>query len=231
MVDHAHVGRFCLHGEGMGGTLGLGTMRVILDDIPLEVEVGTASEAIEAAVAVARERGRVLVEALCDGRPAGDEHLVGGSPGAVCSEVRCRSEDPGQLIRGALLDAAAELESMIPDQRAACEKLWVGRTAEAIDDLKGILARWQLARDAIEQCALAASVPLDAIGAPGGDSASALVSLLAGDLERARADISAGRMVEVADLLGTDLCERAASWVAMLRWFAGRIETPGEVAP
>lgn len=208
----------------------LRSMRVYLDDIPLDVMARTPSEAIEAAVVVARDQGRMLVEALCDGRPFVDGRTP-EDPASPCSEVRCRSEDPAFLIRSALLDAAAELESIIPDQRVASEKLWVGRTPEAMEDLKGILSRWQLARDAIEQCSRAASIPLEEIASPGGESASALAASLARDLEQARSDISSGRLVELADLLGTDLCERATSWVEMFRWFAGRIASPGGTSP
>lgn len=193
-------------------------MQVFLDDIALDAPNTSLSAALEAVSATAQAQGRIVVEVLCDGLPASEQALRGAAE-THPAELRCRSANPSELILSTLDNAAAELDLLIPDQRAAAEKLWIGNLDAAMHDLRAILERWRVIREALEQCALAAGLSLESIGRAQG-SASAQVAALARDLEQVRNELAAGRTIELADLLGTDLCNRARGWRDMFADFA-----------
>ncbi len=199
-------------------------MNVFLDDVAVVLPDATLPVALDVIGAHAGERGRIVVEVLCDGVPASEEQLAGS--GAGISELRCRSADPRELVRATLEDAVRELDLLIPDQKATRDKLWVGRTPEAMDELRGILERWRMVREALEQCARAMDVPLERITSASGATGAGVAAAMARDLEAIRAELAAGHVVELADLIGGNLCELASSWRGVIAAFGESLANP-----
>ncbi len=192
-------------------------MRVLLDEIALEVPNATLSGAMEAVRDAAGARGRIVIEVLCDGRPADEGMLAGtASEGVTFDEVRCRSADPLDLVCSTLDDGCGELDRLVEAQRATREKLWIGQTHEALNDLRGILDTWRLVRETFGKCVQALGVPISGVPAVRGRRASEVVAALGADLESLKREIGAQRFVELADLVGTDLCARASEWRDMM---------------
>ncbi|GMV26031.1 MAG: hypothetical protein AMXMBFR58_20620 [Phycisphaerae bacterium] len=190
-------------------------MLVYLDDVPVPVSGDSVSAALEAVGVAAQQRGRIVVEVLLNGRPAGADVLAGRID-AAGSEFRCRSADPAQVVADTLGDAAAELSGLISDQKLACEKLWAGGTGEAVDSLKDVLERWRLVQEALNQCLQATGLGLGEISIESGKTGTDLSALLARLLEQIRTELGAGRFVELADLLGVDLSNLAEQWRDLL---------------
>lgn len=199
-------------------------MNVFLDDVALALPDATLPVALDVIGARAGERGRIVVEVLCDGVPASEEQLSG--MGAGIAELRCRSADPRELVRATLEDAVRELDLLIPDQKATRHKLWVGRTQEAMDELRGILDRWRMVREALEQCARAMDEPLERITAATGETGAGVAAAMGRDLEAIRAELAAGHVVELADLIGGNLCELAGAWRGVIAAFLQSLKEP-----
>lgn len=192
-------------------------MKVFLDDTALSVPNATLPAAIDAVRAAAGARGRLVIEVLCDGAPASADVLQSRPAGqADVRELRCRSANLVELIAGMLDDTCAALDQLATEQRAACEKFWIGATAEALESLKPILDRWRLVRETLERCAEALDLSLSSIPATENQNAAALAANLSSNLDSLRSHLSAGKFVELADVVGTDLCTLAAQWRAML---------------
>jgi hypothetical protein len=194
-------------------------MNVYLDDVALALPNASLAEVLDAARDRAQAAGRLVVEVLFDGRRATDAELAQAASNGV-REVRCRTADPAELIAATLEDAAKELDLLMPDQKRACEMLWVGKVTETMEMLRDILERWKLVRGALEQCAQALSMQIHTVPAGDGRSAMDLTNELARDLEAIRQELGRGRMVELADILGYDLCKRGEDWRAMLTGLA-----------
>ncbi|HLO39890.1 MAG TPA: hypothetical protein VK176_02630 [Phycisphaerales bacterium] len=194
-------------------------MDVYLDDVALTIPNASLAEVLDAARERAQAAGRLIVEVLFDGRRPSDAELAAADAPDV-REVRCRSADPAELIAATLEDAAGELDLLIADQRRACESLWIGRVSDAMENLRDILERWKLVRGGLEQCAQALSLPLASIPGIGSRSAADLAGELTKDLEMIRRELAAGKLVELADLVGYDLCRRGEAWREMLRSLA-----------
>ena len=200
--------------------MGLG-MQVFLDDVALSVPNASLSAALEKATELAQARGRIVVEVLCDGRPATEEMLRGDAM-AFPGDVRCISADPHELILATLEDAVRELDLLVLDQKQACETIWRGSMDVAMERLRDILKRWEMLRGAMSQCASAAGLAIEDLRTDSGSGADEVAGL-ARDLEQVRTELSAGRTVELADVVGTDLCLRARGWQGVFGAMAGEV--------
>ncbi|MBL8763434.1 MAG: hypothetical protein JNM07_04110 [Phycisphaerae bacterium] len=197
-------------------------MNVTLDDRPLGILQPTLAHALEAARRDAGGRGRVIVEALLDGRPLADRQLSApDSEPRPASELRFTSADPRALVRDGLRDAAEALDRVRDTQRRAAELLQCGRVTEAIRELPEVLSAWEAARTMLADGCSLLSLDVDAI--PSSDGAGrpgARASSLGAHLRAATSAVGAQDWARLADLLAYDLDQEAERWRSLLESFA-----------
>lgn len=193
-------------------------MKVFLDDTPVASTDCSLGGALGAAIAAARERGRVVVEARADGAVVPDDHLT--NPPAVApyaAELRLVSAEPRSLVRTTLGDAADFLSRAVELQREAAGLLQVGKSREAVALLPEIFGIWDAARRAIiDGCGLLSLSVDEALRRAG---AAGLNNELAACLEEVKRSLGAADWTSLADALAYDLVERAGAWQAAMRGF------------
>lgn len=187
-------------------------------------------EALRRAAARAEEHGRMIVEAIADGKPLDDSALA--RPDNVQREIlelRLTSVEPKELVRSTLLGAEDALEQAKADQYSAAEMIQAGQLDEARDPLASMLETWQAVREVVTRGSQVLKVDLDRVdlarvsgGRLGGrvsDRSHELFSTL-DDLKSAlaREDWSA-----VGDSLAYDFDELVNSWQVMLRSLADHV--------
>jgi hypothetical protein len=85
-------------------------MRIFMDETACDVQAGTVSQALAGAAAVARERGRAIVDVVIDGQHCAADRLdYANLRGSIAREIRLTTADCKQLVRQAFDDAASAL--------------------------------------------------------------------------------------------------------------------------
>jgi hypothetical protein len=198
-------------------------VQILLDELPCDVEAATVAEAVMAVAALARERGRLIVDVVVDGtRWNGDA----APPAGAASVVALTSTEPAALVRETFAHAAEALVEADGLQRAAAESLQSDRAVEAMDNLAGAMAIWDGVREAIVSAAT--------LGALGGGAAAPAeaacpdlepaVALLQGRLEALRTALQRGDTVAVSDALLYEFPEVVARWRALLEALRGQVK-------
>jgi hypothetical protein len=190
-------------------------VQVLLDGQTLAIAKPTLAAALRAAVDAAHGRGRIIVEIKRDGLPVPPEDLE--SPTADLGNARLdfTSEDPRDLVRRSLEDAAAIMPGTREMQQAAAEAIQRGDTGEALTVLSQCFAAWQGVHDVLSRGTTVLAT------APGG------TKLGEGQVEPATAELrqhlrSLKDALEnedwsaVADLLAYDLDAAAERWHTLL---------------
>lgn len=205
-------------------------MRVFLDGELQNTTQPGLGEALRRAAARAESHGRMIVEAVADGKPLDDSALA--KPDSVqrqILELRLTSIEPKELVRSTLLGAEDALEQAKADQCSAAELIQAGQLDEARDPLASMLETWQAVREVVTRGSQVLSVDLDRVdlakvsgGRLGGrvsDRSHELFATL-DDLKSAlaREDWSA-----VGDALAYDFDELVNSWQVMLRSLADHV--------
>lgn len=183
-------------------------MRTFLDDAPIACAGQSLREALRAVGAAAADR--LIVSATADGLAIPAAHLERPPDHApYAAELRFLSAPGGTVITEAAAAATAALDRIEASIRQAVHDACIGRTAETMHTLSGILTEWQDVRDA-------ASLITRACGGstPGGGTldfdppARALVAALV-EVHRL---LAAGDWSALADALEDDLTEVARQW-------------------
>jgi len=148
-----------------------------LDGTPLELSEPTLREALRVAVERAESggasaaggaasgggggsvssggggtsRGRIIVEALFDGRPLPGDILENPPADRLeAGTLALVTADPVEVVRQTLLDACAAIGQLRGDQQAAAEAIRAGRLEHAIAPMQECLGVWQAVRDVVD---------------------------------------------------------------------------------
>ncbi len=194
-------------------------MKATLDGQPLTIDRPSLAAALEAGVANARERGRIIVEVLLDGEPLHGEALGQPSDEAIDAQhVEMTSTDPTSLVRVTLFDAADAMDSAQDEHAACAEMIHRGDIRAAMGALGQLLSTWQAVREAVAQGGAAVGQPLSSYAAEGSlDKRTESLSKQLDDLKRA---VGNDDLSTVADLLEDDLRAEAGLWADTLRQIA-----------
>ena len=190
-------------------------MRVTLDEQHVEIARPTIAEGLRRGIALAEDRGRVVIEATLDGCPLSEDQLAEppdtDMPG---SELRLVSANPRALVRTTLYDTADALSESVARHRRAAELIESGRTDEAMDDLSEALSVWQAARDVVDQGGELLGEPFAAshAGAPLAQN----IARLAQCLSEVKRCLAVQDWAALSDVLAFDMEELAQSWKRQL---------------
>ncbi len=200
-------------------------MRVFLDGQEVLSEAGVAlasvAAALAAGVAAAESQGRIVIEALADGSPMGDEMLT--SPprtSAGVREIRLLSARPAELVRVTLLDAADAVEKVGLVQSQASRLIREGEASACLGPLGEALGVWQQVRDAVERSAAILGVDLNRVTLGDSTPVSRHADELAASLMELKSGLESEDWASLSDTLSHDLNARAVGWRAMLRELA-----------
>lgn len=214
-------------------------MQAFLDDAPLNTDRPTLAAALEAAAIEAQRHGRIVVEVLVDGRPAGDDLIDergSASDSPMTGEVRLVSARPRALVRETLLNCVQALEGVGHDQMQSAELIQSGRTEDALQPLGRAIATWQAIRDALERStalltgtegaasdggSVTASQGNDLDPAPLGE----LLEGLAVRLEEMRSALAREDWSALADSLAYEMPEQVEHWKSTLDTLAERLDS------
>ncbi|HYF15944.1 MAG TPA: hypothetical protein VD971_12820 [Phycisphaerales bacterium] len=205
-------------------------MEVFLDGQPLVVARPTLAGALSTGAETARQRGRVIVEALADGVTLGDDQLSTPSdePGSA-REVRLTSADPRMLVTVTMSDGAEALRSLREEQTEAAQLIQSGREREGVERLSSIIQTWQMIGDLVERAGALldtdfTALRLDGVAPDGG--LATIAPRLAQKLTDMKRALSARDWSRLADILEYDLSEEAGSWEQLLDALARHIGSP-----
>lgn len=205
-------------------------MQVFLDGELQNISQPGLGAALRHVALRAESNGRMVIEALADGRALDDASLA--DPDKVqrqILELRLTSIEPKELVRSTLLGAEDALEQAKSDQYTAAELIQSGQLDQAREPLAALLETWQAVREALSRGSAVLQMDLDRVdlakasgGRMGGrvtDRSQELFTTL-DDLKSAlaREDWSA-----VGDFLAYDFEELVNSWQVMLRSLADHV--------
>ncbi|QQS09130.1 MAG: hypothetical protein IPK69_00405 [Phycisphaerales bacterium] len=207
-------------------------MRLFLDGHEVRSEAGGAlasvAAALAAGVAAAESQGRIVIEALADGSPMGDEMLT--SPPqteAGVREIRLLSARPAELVRVTLLDAADAVEKVGVVQSQAARLIREGEASACLAPLGEALGVWQQVRDAVERSAAILGVDLNRVTLGDSMPVSRHADELAASLIELKTGLESEDWAALSDTLAHDLNARAVGWREMLRELADVIAPKG----
>jgi hypothetical protein len=185
-------------------------MRAFLDDQPLSLPRPTVAAAIQAAVASAGSRGRIVVEVSLDGSPLGEAVLQDPPESALGSELRLVSIDPRELVADTLDNAITALDAVQGEQRHAADLIWASRLDDALAPLSTCVQTWNGVRDAVGKSV--AMLGADFEAAASGAGLAPAAQALATDLAELRRCLEAQDWSGLSDCLAFDLTRQAAVW-------------------
>jgi hypothetical protein len=194
-------------------------MRIFIDETACDVRAGSVSQALAGAAAVARERGRAIVDVVIDGRHCAADGLdYEQLRGVAASEIRLTTADCRQLVRQAFDHAAAALSEADRLQQAAAELIQADQGQEAMQRLGEALNIWSNVRAAVLMGAEMAGIDLfaEAGDGKGNGGNQAVVTALSERLRSLREALTNRDTVALADTLLYDLPDVIAAWRAML---------------
>ncbi|MBM4109444.1 MAG: hypothetical protein FJ255_11660 [Phycisphaerae bacterium] len=206
-------------------------MKVLLDGQPLP-DAPNLREGLRSAIDHADALGRIVVEALGDGKPLSEAQLADPDLAlGVTAELRLTSADPRPLVARTLREGVEVLQRVRAEQERAAAALQSGRMEEALGLLGGVLGAWQNVRDVLEGAMGVLRIDLAEVevtiarrGKREPSTAAARAEALAGLLRRARECVQGEDWSALADLVGFDLDVESKAWEGMLGELAGLIE-------
>ncbi len=190
--------------------------------------MASVAAALAAGVTAAERQGRIVIEALADGSPMGDEMLT--SPprsDAGIREIRLLSARPHELVRVTLLDAADAVEKVGAVQTAAARMIREGEASASLGPLGEALGVWQQVRDAVERSAAILGVDLNSVTLGDSTPVARHADELAASLIELKAGLESEDWAALSDTLAHDLNARAVGWRGMLRELADVIAPKG----
>lgn len=205
-------------------------MQVFLDGELQNISQPGLGAALRHAALRAESAGRLIVEAVADGRAMDDASLA--NPDAVqrpILELRLTSIEPKELVRSTLLGAEDALEQAKADQYSAAEMIQSGQLDQAREPLAALLETWQAVREAVTRGSAVLAVDLDRIdlarasgGRIGGRVADRSRELF-DTLDELKSALAREDWSAVGDSLSHDFEELVNSWQATLRALADHV--------
>jgi hypothetical protein len=143
-------------------------MRIILDDIPCDVQARTIGEAIDAAASLAEGRGRLVVDVNVGGRHWSDVDLsCADRADADGQVVRFTTARPAELVRQTFADASDALADAGDLQRQAAELLRADEQVLSFDKLNDAISIWLSVQEAVVKGSRLAGLDLDGVTVSG----------------------------------------------------------------
>jgi hypothetical protein len=197
-------------------------MQVLLDDMAYDVKATTVGEAIDAAAALAEQRGRLIVDVSVDGvRLTESELSADDRRGATADTVRFTSAAPVELVRQIFADAADALRYADELQREAAELLQSDRHTASFDRLNEAISIWLQVREAIVKGSQLVGLDLDEIQLPRPIHES--INALNEQLEAIRGALAEHDDIALADTLLYELPEVVEEWRCVLEELQRRL--------
>lgn len=206
-------------------------MRVMLDQSLCDVSADTVGQAIDAVSQLARQRQRLIVEVLVDGRAwSPDEIEHAERRKASANEIHFVSSEPIPLIRQTLDDASAALKEADELQQAAASELQAGKTATAMAKLTQAFEIWASVQQAVEMSTAVRGIDLAALRLTGDSNTTAatLVRGLHEHLQHVRDALRRSDTVALADILLYDLPSVVHQWRGMLDDLQDQVRDAGQ---
>ncbi|HWB20446.1 MAG TPA: hypothetical protein VG711_09120 [Phycisphaerales bacterium] len=184
-------------------------MRILVDDQVVANQHGTPAEIVELARQAAEKKGRWIVEVRLDGQAWSGAARDLASVASSVEELSIRTQDPRDLMRQVLQQAAGELERADRIQRAAAGDLQAGKIADAMSQLGEAIEVWQTVQRGIELGASAGMIQLDG-------AVSGAVDRLRMHLETLRSTIESNDTSALADELLYEMPGVVQEWRSVL---------------
>jgi hypothetical protein len=190
-------------------------MKVLLDDMPCEVNAKTVGEALDAAAALAERDGRLIVDVSVDGMQWTQSDLSRPDRTAAGAEiVRFTSAAPRELVRQTFADAADALLEADDLQRETARLLQADRRVISLDKLNEAISIWLQVQEAIVKGSQLAGLNLDdvALPKPIGES----IGTLNERLRAVHSALAAQDVTSLADTLLYEFPEVVEEWRSIL---------------
>lgn len=202
-------------------------MQILLDDNPCDLEATTVGQAIEAAAAVARERGRLIVEVTVDGLRWSDDDLASLDRRNAPAEVlHLTSAVPRDLVSGVLADASDALTDADSLQREAAELLQSDERIVALDRLHDAISIWHSVQESILKGSTAVGLDLDSVSVDGRPISEA-VGALDGRLRLVRRALVEQDLIALSDALLYEFPDVVDQWRRILAELRSRVRGEG----
>jgi hypothetical protein len=207
-------------------------MNVLLDMNPIDVVDESLAGAMSAAVEIAEQNGRTIVEVVLDGQPVLGDQLENASTDPIpSSNIEFVSADPVLLVQQSLFDAAEALASTRESHTEIAEKLQGGDEApKALAQLGETLAVWQGVQDVLSRGYGLLNLDPGALAIPneiaGGKDLSTLFSELSDQLREVRRSLEDHDLASLADAVGYELEPMAQQWSQVLAFSAEALTQP-----
>ena len=201
-------------------------MNVLLDTKPIEVVDETLAGAMTAAVGIAEEQGRTIVEVLLDGKPVLGDELENASTSPIPdANIQFVSADPVELVQQSLFDAAEALASTRQSHAEIAEQLQGGEDApKALGQLGETLAVWQGVQDVLARGYGLLNLDPGSLRLPdtiaGGKDLPTLFNELGEQLREVRRSLEDHDLAALADAVGYELEPMAEQWSKVLAFSA-----------
>lgn len=192
-------------------------MRVLLDQEPCPtVTTETVGEAIVEVAAIARERGRVIINVMVDGNSWNDDQLANREHyERTAREVDLQSADLADLVDQTLSGATMELTTAGALQKEAAELIQSDELGPAMEKLGTALDIWLVVHEAVVMTAEAMELDLDALKI-GEGSINTGIDRLNRNLLTLRDGLEARDPVGISDALMYDLPQAVDEWHEIL---------------
>ncbi|MHC4080723.1 MAG: hypothetical protein ACYS15_01025 [Planctomycetota bacterium] len=190
-------------------------MQVLLDDMPCEVNATTVGEALDAASALAEQRGRLIVDVSVDGTRWTESDLSSPDRTDAAAEiVHFTSAAPRELVRQTFADAADALTDADDLQRETAQLLQADRRTVSLDKLNAAISIWLQVQEAIVKGSQLAGLDLDTVALPRpiGESINALNQRL----EAVHGALARDDVIALADTLLYEFPEVVEEWRRIL---------------
>jgi len=190
-------------------------MKVLLDDMPCEVNATTVGEALDAASAVAEQRGRLIVDVSVDGTRWTESDL--SSPDctdAAADVVHFTSAAPRELVRQTFADAADALTDADDLQRETAQLLQADHRTVSLEKLTEAISIWLQVQEAIVKGSQLVGLDLDAVALPRPIGES--INVLNQRLEAVHGALAGNDVIALADTLLYEFPEVVEEWRGIL---------------
>jgi hypothetical protein len=191
-------------------------MKVLLDDMPCNVNAATVGEALDAASTLAEQKGRLIVDVSVDGMPWTESELSRPECTAGGADVvRFTSAAPLDLVRQTFADAEDALIEADELQRETAELLQADQRAVSLDKLNEAIAIWLQVQEAIVKGSQLVALKLDdvALPRPIGES----INDLNGRLESIRGALTQEDVIALSDTLLYEFPAVVEEWRGILQ--------------
>lgn len=199
-------------------------MKILLDDIPIEIEGRTLAELLHAARNRLKAAQRVIVDVRLDGLTLTVDEIHAAQDRLVEGELKLFSADPRQLAAAALEQAREGLLSIDKEHEAAADLIQRDQTAEALGHLSKCIEIWMQVRQAISHVTELVGLNLTTTEVEG-KPMSVHIDELFNDLKGLKTSISAGDHSGLADSLAYEWPIITDRWREILLELAKRMLT------